>query len=555
MRRGWRWLMVAGLLAGLAPLLPVAVTVADNAVVAAPCAESDFDTALATAQTNGGGTITFNCGGPMTIIFSGQKTITSPNNVIIDGASIITLDGDDNDRLFYVESGATLDIRNLTIQNGEIDEDGGAIYAEASSTLKISNSLLRWNIAEDGEDGGAIWSNGTLTIDGSTFYQNEGNDGGAIDNDGEGSTTITNSTFDDNEAYDGDGGAIDNSAPLTISNSTFENNDAYDDGGAIWTSDAVVAITESTFEGNDADDDGGAIDYDGADDETDSLTITRSTFYDNDAYDDGGALYLDGSLVTIDTSTISDNEAYDEGGGIYTEADVVNILHSTITLNYADYDGSGIYEDDGTITFLNTIIADNDYDDCDGSFVSNGYNLDSDDTCDLDQPTDWPDSDPDLGPLQDNGGPTMTHMPSMTGDAFENGGGCSGTDQRLRPRPVGDGCEIGSVELQTDSTYPLCVHFYDNRVLSPLSGECGAGQYELDVPEIYPTTFCVDAFTGIVYYFFGNPSCNPPRQAHMMPGSGDLLTCVHAFTQTNRRVFDHSQCGAHEIPNLIPATL
>ena len=527
MRRGWRWLMVVGLLAGLAPLLPVAVTVADNAVVAAPCAEGDFDTALATAQTNGGGTITFNCGGPATIFFSGDKTIASPNNVIIDGASIITLDGDEDDRLFYVESGATLDIRNLTIQNGEIDDDGGAIYAEASSTLKISNSLLRWNVAEDGEDGGAIWSNGTLIIDGSTFYQNEGNDGGAIDNDGEGSTTITNSTFDDNEAYDGDGGAIDNSAPLTISNSTFENNDAYDDGGAIWSSDATVTIERSTFSSNEADDEGGALDLN-ADENDVVMTINSSTFSDNYSDEDGGAIVADGGTITIISTTITDNEAYEDGGGI-------------------DHD-------EGTVILLNTIIADNDYDDCDGDFTSNGYNLDSDDSCDLDQPTDWPDSDPDLGPLQDNGGPTMTHLPSMTGDAFENGGGCSGTDQRLRPRPVGDGCEIGSVELQTASTYPLCVHFYDNRVLSPLSGECGPGQYELNVPEIYPTTFCVDVYTGIVYYLFNNP-CSFPRQPHMMPASGDLLTCVHAFHQTNRRVFDHSQCGAYEIPNLIPAEL
>ena len=245
-----------------------------------------------------------------------------------------------------------------------------------------------------------------------------------------------------------------------------------------------------------------------------------------------GALYLDyyDSDVTIISTTITDNEADDDGGGIDNDS----------------YD---------PVALLNTIIAFNDYDDCDGGdFTSNGYNLDSDDTCDLDQPTDIPDGDPDLGPLQDNGGPTETHLPSMTGDAFENGGGCQSPDQRGRPRPVGDGCEIGSVELQTESTYPLCVHFYDNRVLSPLSGGCGAGQFELDVPEIYPINFCVDVYTGIVYYLFNNP-CSFPRQTHAMPASGDLLTCVHAFHQTNRRVFDHSQCGAYEIPNLIPAEL
>jgi hypothetical protein len=65
-------------------LLPAAVVVADNAVVAAPCGEAEFDAALAKAFLNAGGTITFSCGGPATISLVGQKTITAPNNVIID---------------------------------------------------------------------------------------------------------------------------------------------------------------------------------------------------------------------------------------------------------------------------------------------------------------------------------------------------------------------------------------------------------------------------------------------------------------------------------------
>ena len=40
---------------------------------------------------------------------------------------------------------------------------------------------------------------------------------------------------------------------------------------------------------------------------------------------------------------------------------------------------------------------------------SEGHNLASDGTCNLTDPTDLPNTDPMLGGLQDNGGPTPTH--------------------------------------------------------------------------------------------------------------------------------------------------
>ncbi len=659
MRRGWRLLMMLGLLAGLVPLLPVGVAVADDVVVGAPCLEGDFDTALAAALTNGGGTITFACGGATTITFTSVKTITAGNTVVIDGGDLITLDGADATRMFDVPAGATLELRNIAVNNGNdgsdfddidpggainvlgtlrvfdssfdsnegdweggaIDSDGGTVEVTRSTftnngaggggaidndpgTLTIVDSTFEGNGAFEG---GAIFSDGPLEISGSTFYLNDAYDGGAILN--LGMLTLTGTTFEDNEAFnvggalildyetatisdseflynstiDNDGGAIfiaEDNTSATITNTDFIENESGDDGGAIGMYGGTLEITGSLFEGNDAsdggaldpdggnttitessfignyaDDDGGAIDYDDPEAEDDSLTIIRSTFYDNEAYADGGALHLDGTLATIESSTISGNSTDDDdGGGIYAgDSDgEVFIYNSTITDNDADDDGSGIYQDDGSLTLRNTIIADNDGEDCDlYDSVSNGYNLDSDDTCDLDHPTDIPNGTADLNPIADNGGPTMTHLPMETSDVVGNGGQCSGTDQRLRPRPV-EACEIGSVELQTAATYTLCVNYYTGRVLSPLNGQCGAGTYELDVPEVYPVTFCIDTYTGIVHV---TRSCNPPRQPHLMPDAGDLLTCVNLYTSVNRRVLNESQCNAYEVPNLIPAEL
>jgi hypothetical protein len=90
-----------------------------------------------------------------------------------------------------------------------------------------------------------------------------------------------------------------------------------------------------------------------------------------------------------------------------------------------------------------------------GSINSHGYNVDSDGNCQLTAPTDRPGVDPLLGPLQDNGGPTLTHalLPgSPAVDAIPwgtNGCGTTGiNDQRwqARAQPAWGACDIGAYE-------------------------------------------------------------------------------------------------------------
>jgi hypothetical protein len=61
--------------------------------------------------------------------------------------------------------------------------------------------------------------------------------------------------------------------------------------------------------------------------------------------------------------------------------------------------------------------------------------------------------DPDLGPLQDNGGDTMTHeipahLAGQKGIAEENGSACGPLDQRGLGAPANFGCDIGAFERQ-----------------------------------------------------------------------------------------------------------
>jgi hypothetical protein len=56
-----------------------------------------------------------------------------------------------------------------------------------------------------------------------------------------------------------------------------------------------------------------------------------------------------------------------------------------------------------------------------------------------------------LGPLLNNGGPTMTHLPE-SGSPLIDGGQCIAsitTDQRGVARPQGTACDIGAVEVQS----------------------------------------------------------------------------------------------------------
>ncbi len=118
----------------------------------------------------------------------------------------------------------------------------------------------------------------------------------------------------------------------------------------------------------------------------------------------------------------------------------------------------------GTPMLRNTIVANSTAGrDCSGPspVISEGYNLDSDGTCGFAGEGDLPNTDPLLGPLQDNGGPTLTHALLAGSPAIDAGNpaGCTDpwgnsltTDQRGEVRPADgdcDGvpiCDIGAYE-------------------------------------------------------------------------------------------------------------
>jgi hypothetical protein len=179
--------------------------------------------------------------------------------------------------------------------------------------------------------------------------------------------------------------------------------------------------------------------------------------------DGGGILARLEASATITNTTISSNRA-DRGGAIANYSSVVSIVHSSIAGNRANVGGGifvtedGVYfPGDGLVTLLNTIVAQQSQGaDCAinaGWLYSMGHNLDSDGTCNLDSNGDIAFGFANLGPLADNGGPTLTHALLPGSDALDAGDptACAadpvgGVDQRGYPRPAGAGCDIGAFE-------------------------------------------------------------------------------------------------------------
>jgi hypothetical protein len=100
----------------------------------------------------------------------------------------------------------------------------------------------------------------------------------------------------------------------------------------------------------------------------------------------------------------------------------------------------------------NTILADG----CDGLIDSQGYNLESGESCGCTEDTDQQNTNPLLDDLQDNGGPTQTRAllhGSPAIDAIPSPSDYNGappTDQRglPRPYPARGLADIGAVEMQ-----------------------------------------------------------------------------------------------------------
>jgi CSLREA domain-containing protein len=273
---------------------------------------------------------------------------------------------------------------------------------------------------------------------------------------------IANLTVANGDSGSESGGGIRVGGDLTLSNSRVTDNTTNAAGGGIYvsSSSANLTVIDSRIYNNHAAFDGGGIYNFG------SITLVNS-LVDGNTSSSGGGISSQKTLVLID-STVSGNDGGPYGGGVKVVG-TTDLYNVTITANLASQGGGVLVATAATLNAKNSLIAGNTNrslttsPDCSGELISQGYNLVGDTTdCTIIGSTgNITGVNPNLGPLQNNGGPTLTHALLVNSPAIDAGNpsGCDDphgiiltTDQRGYARPIdgdSDGsqrCDIGAFE-------------------------------------------------------------------------------------------------------------
>jgi hypothetical protein len=437
---------------------------------------------------------------------SGELAITNPVRIVGPGPSEITVSGTDESRIFRVRSGVVATIALLTISDGFVggtdSQDAGV---EGTDGAPGDDGDPAAAAASSGSNafGGAIFNAGRLTLAGVVVSDSSavgGAGGEATATGGAGGTGAggtlggTGGSGGAATATGGTGGAaagggVFNRGTLRLLHSTVTDNAAVggDGGDATAVGGAGGAGGAGTVTGGNGGNggtatgtggDGGIGVGGGVVNVGGRLTVTNSTVSgnlgaggpggDGDATGgQGGAagdgLVLDGSPGAPggSNSAVGDR-GVGAGGGVVNDntGAGTTLVDTTIAFNEAE---TGANLAGFRITARSTIVSDplGGGENCAGAPASNGYNIDSGTSCNFDAATDQEATDPELGPLADNGGPTPTHLPAPTSPAIDQGAPAGPTiDQRGLPRPVnfpdipnapgGDGSDVGAVEVQDE---------------------------------------------------------------------------------------------------------
>src|SRR6266550_2880688 len=234
---------------------------------------------------------------------------------------------------------------------------------------------------------------------------------------------------------------------LTITNGRKSGIGIESQGAGTLNDHATLTVSNCTISGNSAAGNGGGIYNTGGFFGSATLTVNNSTISGNTAGGGGGGgVFNDGSSsgsapLTVSNCTISGNSAVSGGGGIYNYFAALDLTDMILNTGAS---GANITNNSGTVT-------------------SDGYNLSSDAAGGdgmqgpggfLNHTGDIRNTNPKLGPLQDNGGPTYTHALLSCSPAID-GGDPSFTpppnyDQRGAgyPRVMNGRLDIGSFEVQ-----------------------------------------------------------------------------------------------------------
>jgi hypothetical protein len=361
------------------------------------------------------------------LLTTGEISITNSITILGPGPGTLAVDGNANSRIFTIYRLGTTPISvfisGLTVTNGftkhriglpTIGEAGGGIFND-QQTLTVSNVTVIGNKVDPGElngIGGGICNGGfdffaSLRVIDCTIASNSAAFGGGIFNTaiqgGHSEVRVLNSTFNGNTAGTDGGGIYNNVQDTSV-------------GGP---SVGIVALTNCTLTGNLSPSVGALINF-AVNSGSAFAQIAHSTFSGNSGPGGIGVYNVAGQGPSISRATVEvGHTIFNRGSNGFCFASGAS--------------GSSI-----------------------ATVIDRGYNLVSDLSGSgiLTNTTDQLHTDPVLGPLQDNGGPTFTHAITTNSPAWNKG------DPNFVPPPDFDqrgpdflrlsscALDIGAYELQ-----------------------------------------------------------------------------------------------------------
>lgn len=354
-------------------------------------------------------------------------------------------------------NGGPTTVSNPTV--GENGGDGGGIHATFVLTMTdcvISNNTTgnggtgSEGAGSGGRGGGIYFAPGTLTLTNVVISGNRTGDNGGpnFGSSGSGGGILAGDPFLIHQTF-----VVMNKVTVT-NNSTGNGGDGGDSGagGGIHLNSATLSLTDSTVSNNHTGNanpaashrtagSGGGIFNHGVLIVTNSLISGNTTGSSGPGSFSSGGGIVDLSGAILVNTTVSGNSTGSgdsRGGGIYSVG-LTKLVNCTITKNISPNNlGNGVTGNQGFYSVANTIIAGNgasgngpDLDQ--GSFIpptyfSRGHNLigNAQGVADFDEPGDQTGStatplDPKLGPLANNGGPTLTHALLTNSPALDAG--------------------------------------------------------------------------------------------------------------------------------------
>lgn len=372
-----------------------AITAADTNAPSgdAPAGQFSLDT-ITFAPSLAFGTINLQADqGQLILDGGGDVSIVGP---VAGDAGGIAISGSFSNRVVDIRLTAwAVSLDSLTLERGT-NVPFGAGLSNYGSNTRLTNVSVSGNTISAGitGSGAGICNAGTLVLDHCDVSDNMALNGGQ------------------------GGGIFNGFGTLTVRFSMIVHNTSSGAGGGIFNAsrggDATVTIQGSTIAGNSAGDRGGGICND------DTMTVLRSTISDNFSQGGGGIANLDNVPLTLLNCTIARNLATGlGGGGLRIEGGPVTVVNCTIVANtdVSGYPGGagGIVHvgTKGLLVVANSIVSLN------FALPPSGQDL-SPGAIDIDHDN-FIGGNPQLGPFQDNGGPTLTLAPLPGSPVIEGG--------------------------------------------------------------------------------------------------------------------------------------